>query len=554
MLSVRDQFHLRELWVLQNKCLPAFGIGYQEHSETTLSIEFRQQVASTRSTMDHHENESCVGGEHNGKQDDEEALARLEEFKTSMEAKMALRQSNLNPERPDNVGTVLDDDLMTLMSPDFRALLCAEGVLSYAEGERKIYIPNLLRIIGSIEWILLSSCFLGIEGLPLRLDRISGVVGEQVLSGQVVLLTFGEGAVSVRSMACPWKAICSLLHQRYKDFSPSLIQGLLKVFFPGKSGDDLDSDRNMKAVKKCSTLKLLLELYFVGIFEDISIFINIIKDLTGWDLFAELRPNMTCYSTIEKVNAALVELEEHKRNVSSDKTSIEKHSDAGKPPSRTSSNVISANGKGIANGVEENGEAHEDIEDSNTDSSGISDLIGDSEDDDDDGEDDDEDDGGGPPSVEDEVHVRSKVAEVVPQEAAEFDQELRALMQARPESMDSRKLELRSRPTLNMMIPMNVFEGSIRDHHGRSFDGESGDETLDEESGEAMREHKHWVGCQVGVAELQVEVAHGKEAAEEVLEHVIDIIIIPGVVAITAGEDNGHNKKINRYLQHWFPS
>lgn len=75
--------------------------------------------------------------------------------------------------------------------------------------------------------------------------------------------------------------ICSLLHQRYKDFSPSLIQGLLKVFFPGKSGDELDLDRNLKAMKKRSTLKLLLELYFVGVVEDSGIFINIIKDLTS---------------------------------------------------------------------------------------------------------------------------------------------------------------------------------------------------------------------------------------------------------------------------------
>uniref|UniRef100_A0A6N2MA57 MIF4G domain-containing protein n=1 Tax=Salix viminalis TaxID=40686 RepID=A0A6N2MA57_SALVM len=74
--------------------------------------------------------------------------------------------------------------------------------------------------------------------------------------------------------------ICSLLHQRYKDFSPSLVQGLLKVFFPGKSGEDLDVDKNSKAMKKRSTLKLLLELYFVGVTEDNNIFINIIKDLT----------------------------------------------------------------------------------------------------------------------------------------------------------------------------------------------------------------------------------------------------------------------------------
>lgn len=50
--------------------------------------------------------------------------------------------------------------------------------------------------------------------------------------------------------------------------------------------------------------------------------------------------------------------------------------------------------------------------------------------------------------------------------------------------MEQRRLELRGRPTLNMMIPMNVFEGSMKDHHGRGIGGESGDEALDEEAGE----------------------------------------------------------------------
>uniref|UniRef100_A0A2P2L823 Regulator of nonsense transcripts n=1 Tax=Rhizophora mucronata TaxID=61149 RepID=A0A2P2L823_RHIMU len=51
--------------------------------------------------MDHHEDECRVGGESHSKQDDEEAVARLEETRKLMEAKLALRQTNLNPERPD---------------------------------------------------------------------------------------------------------------------------------------------------------------------------------------------------------------------------------------------------------------------------------------------------------------------------------------------------------------------------------------------------------------------------------------------------------------------
>ncbi|XP_027185335.1 regulator of nonsense transcripts UPF2 [Coffea eugenioides] len=209
------------------------------------------------------------------------------------------------------------------------------------------------------------------------------------------------------------------------------------------------------------------------------------------DLFAELRPNMTRYSSVEEVNAALVELEEHERVVATEKANIDKHSETGKSPSRTSSGVISVNGQSIANGTEENGELHDDIvgETDSDSGSGTPERMGHhDEEDSDEGNHDEEsetdedyDDLVGPASdEEDEVHVRQIAAQVDPQEAAEFDRELRAIMQ---ESLDSRKLELRARPTLNMMIPMNVFEGPTKDHLGKSTEGESGDEAIDEAAG-----------------------------------------------------------------------
>jgi regulator of nonsense transcripts 2 len=91
------------------------------------------------------------------------------------------------------------------------------------------------------------------------------------------------------------------------------------------------------------------------------------------------------------------------------------------------------------NGNEENG-SHEDIGGSDTDSgSGTIDQDGhDEEELDDENHDggvdteDEDDDGDGPASEEeDEVHVRQKVAEVDPLEVASFEQELRAVMQAR---------------------------------------------------------------------------------------------------------------------------
>uniref|UniRef100_A0A803P209 MIF4G domain-containing protein n=1 Tax=Cannabis sativa TaxID=3483 RepID=A0A803P209_CANSA len=198
------------------------------------------------------------------------------------------------------------------------------------------------------------------------------------------------------------------------------------------------------------------------------------------DLFADLRPNMTRYSSIEEVTLALVELEEHERTLPSDKTSSEKHSDS---EIRSSFNSISANGQSAVNGNEGNGRLHDGLGDSDSDSgSGTLDQEGRDEEELDDENHDEEcdtdeedDDGGGPASDEDEVHVRQKVMEVDPLEAATFEQELKAVMQ---ESMDQRRQELRGRPTLNMMIPMNVFEGSTR-----GVGGESGDEALDEEGG-----------------------------------------------------------------------
>ncbi|KAF2318609.1 hypothetical protein GH714_009351 [Hevea brasiliensis] len=195
------------------------------------------------------------------------------------------------------------------------------------------------------------------------------------------------------------------------------------------------------------------------------------------DLFAELRPSMMRYSSIDEVNAAFIELEENEQIGSTDKVNSEKHSDTEKPSSRNAANAISANGQNLVNGNEENGGIHEDIGESDTDSgSGTLDQEGHDEEEldeenRDDGcetEEEDDDGGGGPVSDEDdEVHFRQKVAEVDPLEAEIFEQELKVVLQ---ESMEQRRQELRGRPTLNMVIPMSLFEGSTKDY-GRAVGG-----------------------------------------------------------------------------------
>ncbi|CAA0811276.1 Regulator of nonsense transcripts UPF2 [Striga hermonthica] len=195
------------------------------------------------------ENSEDIGGEHHdkhddeGRHDDEEAVARLDEFKKSIEAKMALRRNNLNPERPDS------GFLRTLDSSIKRNTAVIKKLKQINEEQR--------------------------EGL---MDELRNVNLSKFVSEAVTAIC---DAKLKASDIQPAVQICSLLHQRYIDFSPSLVQGLLKVFAPGKHVEDLDADKNSRAMRKRSTLKLLLELYFVGVVEDSGIFVNIIKDLAS---------------------------------------------------------------------------------------------------------------------------------------------------------------------------------------------------------------------------------------------------------------------------------
>ncbi|XP_028785776.1 regulator of nonsense transcripts UPF2, partial [Neltuma alba] len=201
------------------------------------------------------EDESRNGSESHGKKDDEEAAARHDEMKKSIEAKMALRQSNLNPERPDS------GFLRTLDSSIKRNTAVIKKLKQINEEQREALMDEL------------------------RSVNLSKFVSEAVAAICEAKLRSSDIHAGVQ--------ICSLLHQRYKDFTPSLIQGLLKVFSPGKSGDESDADRNLKAMKKRSTLKLLLELYFVGVIEDCGIFINIIKDLTSAEQLKDIDSTQT---------------------------------------------------------------------------------------------------------------------------------------------------------------------------------------------------------------------------------------------------------------------
>uniref|UniRef100_A0A0A9DAW8 MIF4G domain-containing protein n=1 Tax=Arundo donax TaxID=35708 RepID=A0A0A9DAW8_ARUDO len=212
--------------------------------------------------MEHTKNESCTGNKqdeegHHSKQDHERAC--LEEYKRLIELKAALRQSNLNPERPDA------NHLRTLDSSIKRNTTVIKK-LKMINDELKDGLIEELKTVNLSKFVS---------------EAVSYICEAKLRSADI------QAAVQ----------ICSLLHQRYMDFSPCLIQGLLKAFFPGNSGES-DSDKNARAMKKRITLKLLMELYLVGIVEDVSTFTTIIEELTSLEHLKDCETDQTNLSLL----------------------------------------------------------------------------------------------------------------------------------------------------------------------------------------------------------------------------------------------------------------
>ncbi|CAM8920380.1 unnamed protein product [Rhodiola kirilowii] len=210
--------------------------------------------------MDHHEDESHGVSETHDKKDSAEAIARHEEIKKSVEAKLALRKNNLNPDRP-------DAGFLRSLDSSIKRNTAVIKKLKQINEEQKDGLLDELRSVNLSKFVS---------------EAVAAICEARLKSADI------QAAIQ----------ICSLLHQRYKDFSQTLAQGLLKVFSHGKSVEDVESDKNMKAMKKRSTLKLLVELFFVGVIEDSSIFNNIIKDLTSAEHFRDRDTTQTNLSLL----------------------------------------------------------------------------------------------------------------------------------------------------------------------------------------------------------------------------------------------------------------
>jgi len=227
------------------------------------------------------------------------------------------------------------------------------------------------------------------------------------------------------------------------------------------------------------------------------------------DLFADLRPKMVRYATYEEVNQAILELEEADCNLAASEK--EKNSLHSNGTALVDGEVqVTSAGSVTGREMQNNGAVSHEARPSEADGAGLVDdgdtetetesgsMEGDGQEEEEDLEEDkypDHDDEGDDELEAEELEggadtagseeeekvkvMQKKVPETDPAEEAEFDREYRALLQ---ESLDSRKLEMRARPTLNMTIPLNLFDGSKDHSRGGGTDIESGDEVVDDQA------------------------------------------------------------------------
>eukprot|EP00850_Spirogloea_muscicola_P006728 SM000032S12112 [mRNA] locus=s32:567211:573564:- [translate_table: standard] len=79
--------------------------------------------------------------------------------------------------------------------------------------------------------------------------------------------------------------VCVYMHQQYKDFTPALIPSLVKVIIPiGKSGTEDGQADALNTVRKRGALRLLTELYFLGLYDDAAILVAVSKELSSRDI------------------------------------------------------------------------------------------------------------------------------------------------------------------------------------------------------------------------------------------------------------------------------
>ena len=98
------------------------------------------------------------------------------------------------------------------------------------------------------------------------------------LSRYVSEIVTGMADIKPKSNVLSILRICLLMHSRYSEFSPLLIPKLVKLFENG-ANNETEQEKKEKNYKKKETLKLLVELFLSGVYDDPSILLSILQQI-----------------------------------------------------------------------------------------------------------------------------------------------------------------------------------------------------------------------------------------------------------------------------------
>ena len=111
-----------------------------------------------------------------------------------------------------------------------------------------------------------------------NVENICKEVTQLNLSRYVSEIVTGIADIKPKSNVLSILRICLLMHSRYSEFSASLIPKLTKLF-ENSPTNETEQEKKEKNFKKKETVKLLVELFLSGVYNDPSIFSSILQQI-----------------------------------------------------------------------------------------------------------------------------------------------------------------------------------------------------------------------------------------------------------------------------------
>lgn len=121
--------------------------------------------------------------------------------------------------------------------------------------------------------------------------------------------------------------ISSLLHQRYPDFTPTLIPALIKSFSSGAtapSSSETEAERNSRIIRRRTQLRFISELFLVGVITDSDILFKQVQELMNYDIFSKDKDREASFMNITLIVSFLRSLGDDLLGLSSGNAKVKK--------------------------------------------------------------------------------------------------------------------------------------------------------------------------------------------------------------------------------------